>query len=75
VIGIAFNLIIIRAAQASGGDNYNASTEVGTRSRSQYPLQFVSTGAQSTVIGQHVNVTVTREEDRMSDPPDKFRDF
>jgi len=74
VIGIAFNLIIIRAAQASGGEHYNASTEVGSRSRSQYPLQFVGTGTQSTVIGQHVNVTVTRD-DGLSDPPDKFREF
>ncbi|KAJ7907203.1 hypothetical protein B0H13DRAFT_2332589 [Mycena leptocephala] len=64
IIGIAFNLIIIRAAQTSQ-ENY--STTSGTaRSHGQYPLRLVGTGTQNTVVPntlQHINVTVTEETD------------
>ncbi|KAJ6544419.1 hypothetical protein B0H19DRAFT_956623 [Mycena capillaripes] len=60
IIGIVFNLIIIRAAQASE-ESY--STYQNSQPRGQIPLRFVGTGTQNTAI-QNINVTVVQEDNR-----------
>ncbi|KAF7332999.1 hypothetical protein MVEN_02406200 [Mycena venus] len=72
VIGIAFNLIIIRAAQTTQETH---SITSGSRAAGQYPLQFRGSGSQSTVPGTQINVTVTQEDDRDDKISDKTMTF
>ncbi|KAJ7148388.1 hypothetical protein C8R43DRAFT_952497 [Mycena crocata] len=69
VIGIAFNLIIIRAAQGTRQD---------PRARNQYSLRFMGPGTQTTAAAnpiQHINVMVTREDDLELDTVNKPATF
>ncbi|KAJ6629582.1 hypothetical protein B0H10DRAFT_1985979 [Mycena sp. CBHHK59/15] len=73
VVGIAFNLIIIRSAQPNPPDVNLTDSHSGNR----YPLQFVRTDRSTVVCDpvQHINVEVTRKVDEESQAADDIKPF
>ncbi|KAJ6587506.1 hypothetical protein DFH09DRAFT_1427559 [Mycena vulgaris] len=70
VIGIAFNLIIIRAARLDSADVTSS-----TAPRNSYPLQFISATSQPSAvcISTQEDVIVTREDDAGSQNGDEAK--
>ncbi|KAJ7326169.1 hypothetical protein DFH08DRAFT_884978 [Mycena albidolilacea] len=68
VIGIAFNLIIIRAA-LSPKESYSITSGSG------YPLEFRMSSQSTAVPSTRVNVSITQQDDREDKTSDKPGEF
>ncbi|KAJ7886671.1 hypothetical protein B0H13DRAFT_2044062 [Mycena leptocephala] len=71
IIGIAFNLIIIRAAQASEKSD---STTSESRTKGHYPLRFAGMGTQSTTFPT-TQIDVSESVTHADDQEDKSASF